>query len=499
MFVNGQSVQQINHATCTSGIVEVDLSTYLRKGSNQIMVVVHPLDKMFELSIHLSKLNPLTIIPILSIIATLVLTGFLFITKQRTTPLISVCIGIFILGIVLRILYMYGTTYEIRAPDVRGHIEYIKTMSESLRLPESSEGWGHHHSPLYHAIASIWVRIGNALSMQFGNVLRAIQIQSLISSVITLIIGMKIGEMLLGHKKCFRSLTMFWIIFATLPGLIFFASRINNDTLVQVWFFLGLLCILYWWQKGHMRYWYAALAITLLGFLSKITCLILLPAMGCCLLVRRDKSWKEKWVTLGITGLIAILGTGWFFHQRLVVEEAHYVLIGNRMPESRRVDTSLKGILMLHPIRIVQIPFTRLGHHEDKQYFWEYYIRSTFFGRYSYKGLHNLGSTIMLLVVVLIPIIFYGLLRDVRKDWYANFPMLMILFWLFAAQIIRRFISPFDPSQDFRLTTLVIVPILFYAVSGIRNLPRFPQKTAETVVYSLAVCSTWYILQLSLF
>lgn len=188
-------------------------------------------------------------------------------------------------------------------------------------------------------------------------------------------------------------------------------------------------------------------------------------------------------------------GTGWFFYERLVNEQAIYMLTGNRMGRELWANTSLRGTLTMRPIKMVKEPFIRLRKDDLRQYFWEYYIRSMFFGESLHREeLRSLGSAIMLLALVLAPVFLYGLLRDIRRDWYAHFPMLMTLFWLFAAQITRRAISPFSPSQDFRLTMLTIVPILFYTIIGMEHLPRFLQKCVAGVTYSLAIGSAAFIL-----
>lgn len=471
---------------------------YLKKGNNWILLTLRNDRKIIGFDIRFLPQSPVRAIPWVSILIALTVTWLVWVRHGAATRAGVVVSGALLFGTLLRIAYLYGTPYDARAHDIAGHVQYIHQMVETFEMPRAAEGWSKHHPPLYYTFTSAWIRLF-ALPFKFPERLRMVQLQSLIFSVLTLAIALRIGWETL-HRKNLRTLALYSFAIAGIPGLVYTSTRINNDALVQVWMFLSLLLLLRWWRTGTDWSWFGTVFAAIFGILTKLTAMIMLPVIGCCLLFKSDKSRTYR-IRLGIATLIAVAGTtGWFFYERLAVDQSTYMITGNRVGNWLRVENSLRSVTVFSPLRIVRQPYNMSFGEESRNYFWEFYFRSMFFGQFRHRdqAYDPLAVTILIVAMALIPVFLFGLWRDAREDWRKHLPLLLCLLWIFAAQIARRHVSPFAPGQDFRLTILTAVPIVFYLTAGIARLPVRARTALEYSTYLLIGLCTIFIVTLSL-
>ena len=105
---------------------------------------------------------------------------------------------------------------------------------------------------------------------------------------------------------------------------------------------------------------------------------------------------------------------------------------------------------------------------------------------------------ILLLAVSLLPVLGLGLWRAVRHDRVAMAPMWLTLCVLMSIHGCYRVVAPFTPSQDFRYTSLVLLPAVVLALHGADHLPRWLKRTVWAIMGVLcALCGHFIVALLS--
>jgi 4-amino-4-deoxy-L-arabinose transferase-like glycosyltransferase len=270
---------------------------------------------------------------------------------------------------------------------------------------------------------------------------------------------------------------------------------VGNDGLVQLLIFLGFAGLLCWWQTGRARWWFFAAAATGLGVLTKSNALVLLPIALGLLWIRPglDKAARIRLLAWG-GGTVAAI-SGWLIGIRLWLEQTPSVVPNTiYLPATLRLATSPSDLLWFNPVRVLEHPFgNHLGWLQQEQGLWEFYFRSAFFGEFPFDpGLRWTGWLILLLAMGLLPLIGLGLWRAIRsapvEHAYLWMPVLMLL----SIHGIYRVFAPFVPSQDFRYTSLVLLPAGALALQAADALPRWLRWLAWVAMAVLSgVCAVF--------
>lgn len=199
--------------------------------------------------------------------------------KINISKLINI---VMIIGIVIRILYISYTNYDVRQHDIEpeiGHIAYIQNIYEKGKLPESNV-WQFYHPPLHHIISAGWMRILSFTFLSSSQIMEGLQILPLIYTVLMMIITKKILEEIKLEEK-YQLLVM--LIISLHPSLILLSGSINNDCLTL----LFMVCVIWYmikWRNKLLKY-----------FISKDkkdwkelikTTVIFAVFMGCCVMTK---------------------------------------------------------------------------------------------------------------------------------------------------------------------------------------------------------------------
>ncbi len=472
LWINGRKVTR---PPCNNNKpVDRDLKPYLIAGSNSVRVLIQDVKKSeIGLDLSLSTHAPVIRWPgIAAMIVILLYAVSLFhATLGRKNPLLT---ALFAGGGLLRLLYVTVTPYNVRAYDVSGHIDYIRYLASHHWFPPVQAGWEFHQPPLYYALMSPLLAIPKELGISFTAGLSWLQCASFFLSIATLFIAYWTGTLLFRRKGDRLSLTLFCLFIATFPALILFASRINNDVLYQLSAFLFLALLLRWWNVGTTR---AALLTTLaiaLGFLTKASAFLFLPAFWLSIVLRPQTPLHSKLRWILLSGIGVALIAGWFIAIRY--QEHDYVRLfsfGGGMNRKLTLTTSWKTFLAFNPLTVILQPFASTwSDASGRQFFWVFFFKTSLFGEFSYLPvLRPFGSLLAALALGLLPILATGIVRAVRSRDSARTPLLLTLVLVLAAAITYRILHPQSPNQDFRFSVL-LVPLGAYFIARALRTPR---------------------------
>ena len=504
MSVNGNTIPEDLFPFCDYWFGEViDLSPYLKRGENSFLFTVGNDGGTSKIHIFTANRDPLLLFLhglLLFVIGVYIWRLAGRISKSRSERVLW---GVFAVGIYMRMYYFFYTLAGIREVDMQAHLDYINhLLNNAYALPLSSGGWAFYHPPLYYYLSAVWMTIGGILGSAEQVLVRDLQVMALLLSAGTFAFIFWICLRLFPREKQSSDRLLFMLLLGLQPGLIFLAARINNDVLYQFFAFAALAFILLWWQEAKTKYWFFCIAAIALGLLSKSNILLMLPVAYGCLLLRKNIRWKNK-LFLGSVGLfILMFSTGWFYGMRYLSEGDQFAMQNFReMTDGLILDTSLHTLVEFNPVRLVEDPYNRLWEpHGGRDYFWEYWMRSAFFGRFAFTGiLTPIASSILLFASLLVPLMLLGFYRCIRYQWYEMLPMCLCAIFLLIGHVAYRQYAPFSPSQDFRYSIPVLVPFALFLITGIANVQsKWWKYFWQAIVILLLLCCAAFILLMPL-
>ncbi len=406
-----------------------------------------------------------------------------------------------VFGILLRFLYVLATPYSVREHDVWSHIEYIEYVAIHATLPDPHASSQFYHPPLYYFLMAPAFSLATRSGLSRDEALTRLQIFSFLFSIATFMITLWIGTLLFRKRTQRTHLILFSALLATAPGLIFFAPRINNDALAQVFLFGGLALLLYWWQRPRLWIWLLLIVVLSLGILVKGTVLILLPIAFLSMIWKSTIRLRQRALQIALALVLLLALTGWFYIPRALSErDARSTLVGNVHILTDFVDDSPAAFLTFNPISIVRDPFNNLSSENERRgIFWEYVLRSAFFGEFNF-GTPYVVLAQMILTASLIGIVIAArhLWLDIRLHGRQHLPLVLTLGLLLLTQMGYRIVYPYCSAQDFRYGILLLVPLGYYAVTGLENDPPVLRTIGLVSIGTIILCCTAFLLSVSL-
>lgn len=389
--------------------------------------------------------------------------------ERRAYWLATVCAA----AVLLRLFYFFATPYDVRGHDAPGHVDYVAYVAEKLSLPPPDDGFEYYQPPLYYMAGAPFVWIARAANASGETRNFLIQIFSLICSVATFFIGVRMGKKFFPNENQKTSLALYAALLAATPSFVFFAARVNNDVLFQIWSFLSFLLLLAWWKKPSANLWLSICAVIGLGLLTKTSMALMVPLCFLCLAFEKKSGWKEKLV-LGLGGMtVILLIAGWFHVPRALDDGSKKAVVGNYEALTNFVENDAGNFLTFNPIAVLAHPYN--DPYDDaarRQEFWEYLYRSAVYGEFHFGDDRMALAFVMLLSSLLVlPFALWNLVDDMRKRAYASLPVWAGFLFLMAGAAAFRFAFPYSSSQDFRYSILLLPIFAYYAVRETGNNP----------------------------
>lgn len=485
IYVNGRGVGDDRLPYCSwFDYMTADVSGYTHMGSNTITVTLHNDRGGGTLRVTASAASWLYRSVLAFFLLSIGMFGVWWFFHVRSAAA-RVTVVFMIVGTLLRLYYAAYTEFDTRAYDWDGHLEYIRYIADHWVVPVGNQGWEFHQQPLYYLFGGGVLSVMRVLHVE-DSFTTVMQFFSLLLSLGTLYAGGWIGSLLFpaNGKHAPYERFAFLGLLATLPNLIMFSTRINND--VPTLFF-AVLCIgflLSWWKHGTFDTWAGACGFGVLALLTKSSALPLLAPLGLAWLLRAQplRTRVHNALFLGALLLVSLGGT---FVVRVLIQ-GQDELVPVWVTTGLRVKNFLAAYLMFDPWQVLMHPFNNnWTDGERRQYLWEYFFKSAFFGEWNFYWYFNAGSTVLLASgLLLIPAWLWGIVRSAWKPT----KIAAILFSLLAAGLLAlvtfRYMHPNSSNQELRYVAYVVVPIGYFLARGIASMRyRLPFAAVATVMF----------------
>ena len=403
----------------------------------------------------------------------------------------------------LRLVYFAGTPFYVRALDYGGHIDYIEHFTHHVKLPQIGFEWESYQPPLYYAILGFPSRLFEHFGVSREHLWSLWQFPSLLMSCATMAACVWIARLLYPDppRKFLRA--GFLTMMGWLPTLVYNASRINNDVLEALVAFVWLALLLKFWREPRKLLWLAISVVAAFSILTKSNGLILMAVSLVALAMHPGLSIKTKlgWAAV-LAGSFVVLD-GWYealrYWQSSGVVNSLVANVGN-LPQLEKMtqSQSIAKSLTFNPWEVVAYPdVDRMGVRRDMAP--EYFFKSAFITAGNVFRVHLFAPRVVLVsVLVLLPLLVYGLIRSKLSRASIDVPLLMVLGVLLAAHWAFLRMVPYASSQDFRYSTLLLVPLAYFLLGGISHLPAALRPVGWALLFLALAISGAYLLGLSL-
>ncbi len=229
-------------------------------------------------------------------------TAFLF-YKNRNNKY-NATIFILISSFLLHLFYIQQTDINIRQHDLNGIILYINLISKSIKEFNPWYMYYLFHQPLHFIISGLVLRFETFLSTPDHIALDGLQFVSLFYVSSSIIYFSYILRELKIKGLTFYALLL---LFAYNPTLTLFSGYISDDTPVFFWSTFVIYYVIRWYKTNKLKY----LSYTALGFglgtLTKISILMIVPAISFLFLCKLLSSANKKQCLFQLSVFIIIV------------------------------------------------------------------------------------------------------------------------------------------------------------------------------------------------
>jgi hypothetical protein len=489
LSVNGRPIRDLNYPQCVyPSWIEVNENLVPGRNSFQFQVRNFGGQGGWDLMVSPTDWRQLAIRA--GLVTTLLLYGVFILVHFRVRRSWHLPLALGFAGIFVRCLYFWVTPYDVRAHDLPAHLEYIDYVARSFVIPPPNQCFVCWHAPLYYFVAAAWQWCAQHLGRPGNDIISDLTLFSLALSLFTLGVGVLLGNVLFAQKSN-RELAFFCASLAVIPGLVFHAVPVNDDSLQCLFFFLILLVLLSWWNKPTLLKWYSTVVLVSLSALVKANGLVFLPVMLCLSLVRRGATWRNKTLHTVFGCLVFFLLTGWYYYYRHVVQAVVSPLGPlDRLPQVVVVDNHWQDYLTFNPWAVLEITFNNPyspGYRRD--IVWEFFFRSIYLGESGFPENMRWISVLMLYSgLLLLPLIVRGIWRESAGNFYAQLPLAATMTAFLLATIAFRIFYPLVPAQDFRYVTILVVPFSYYCIKGAKTAESRQLSISEALIVQHLVC-----------
>lgn len=505
LTINGKTVAPKIAKFCDATYFgrSLDLSPYLRQGENAFVFRLKDTGGKAGIRItpQYASLSFLLLNQGALILLVLYALAFLWpvIRTSSVRPLWMIGIG----GTLLRIFYFVVTPYSVRGHDMQAHMDYITYVALHWKIPPASDGWEFHQAPLYYFLSALWMKAGQLLHLSKETISRMIHFQSLLFSVAALAVGIWIGTLLFKRTEKLERL-LFACLVASFPSLIYHSVSINNNSLYLLLTFLLIAFLAQWWKKPAPRTWYLLICLLALAFVTRVSALVFVPVIGCSLLFHNKIPWERKLRQSVISIVLLILLAGWLPLIRFGFEKnpTNSLTFGSQSMNSKlAIPTDAQTFLTFNPIRVLRSPYANPWKNTpSREYFWEYFFRSAFFGEFSYPDeLRAVAILLLACALLLLPFLAFSMVKLTLHYSHWIFPLGLTVIFVLGAHFFYRIFAPFSANQDFRFSLAIVPALMCYLVWGICAGPKPLRSIGTYLAIAFASLSAIFIVLLGFF
>lgn len=454
---------------------------------------------IYIINMNLS-INDYQIIGAISIALIILTTNFIVVKKYEKEKKIDykkIILSIIIIGIILRTTYILYTPITQRQHDMEpevGHLAYIETIYQTGKLPQTNN-WQFYQQPLHHIISAGWLHINEFFGIDLATAEEGIQILTAIySSIIMLITYCILKE--LNIKDNLKIIIM--IIIATHPTFIILSGSINNDILLVMLTFLGLLYLIKWYKNSGIKNTVILAIITALIALTKISgTIIAVPIMYIFIekffedyFKEKDNKVIKKYIFKFAIFAIISMGVGLSYSIR------NMFLFGQGIFAVPKAGVALYcgDRNLLDRLNIFSYEWKNIFCNplEDCNII-AYLIKSSLFGEYSMSNIHGkIIATIMLIINIAIIIIsIISLIKILSKKEKKVILNIFIIFYI--TEIIMYLYSnlsmPYGCTMDFRYIVPTIVLGSIFIVHNMNEKSKIYNRIVKSTIIIFSILS----------
>jgi hypothetical protein len=375
--------------------------------------------------------------------------------------------SLILLGIAVRLIYFSYTGPNERVYDMDyGHLVYINMIIENEQIPKTDECWSCNHPPLYYVasagIKTVVDNINPAYSTRF------LQHIAMLFSFGALAFGV---AFLFRVFSSSRFAILASLLFVLWTGFVISASRIGND----VPFYFGALMSMFfmqmWWNRQKNKFIILAFIGAAIAVLFKVTGFVILISVCIIFVFGSFRYLKIPSIKILISIVAIILFSSLASQHRIISDlfgrdEAPTLASVRNLNPALSVNTALGSFIYFDAKDYFMTPYT--GTYTDKggrQYFWNFFLKSTLFGEYKVwdsKVGNSLASYLNVFNLIFFLLMLYGILNIRIQD----FPSLVFFMMLLASVIFTRAYYSVSCLQDFRYVAPILAPMLLFTLNG---------------------------------
>jgi len=383
-------------------------------------------------------------------------------------------------GVLIRVLYFHKFGITTFQHDWHGHIEFIKYMADTWTLPLASKGLEYPQQPLYYFVAGGIYAFFIGMGFQDGEALFAIGYFSLLLSFVFLYYGYRFIT-LLTHDLRVQTIAVSFL--SLTPSLVYLSARINNDTLVMALSAASLYYVVKSYQKNFRQYYYSALSLVSLLFMTKISAapiellLFFLLIWSYLKVEKSDLRLTQR--NIYIFGVVGIFLLGFtLLRVYLPVEGTlHMVNSSGNYPNQTIENINMSYLGTFHMIPLIETGYSYVFGNDAIRYsFWTYLYGTMFFGEFDYSSHINnhMAMKFIMQTILLFGLIYIlGLLLYIvtmYKSSLLNRLLLLTLF--FNLLLVWKFLFSFPAvcNSDFRYFVGSYVLVAYFVARGLYTL-----------------------------
>ncbi len=438
--------------------LNVDLSHQLVDGDNKLRIetkapglAIGPLifSGTGELSEYLGSL-------LIGTFCLALIYGMQFLTGEVLTGLILAA------GFVFYMAVLSHTTFMQRKYDMPQHLEYISFIANSLRWPNTFEGFLTYHPPLYYTLQAAVMRLMNL----FGSfdVLETLRLCNVLYYLGAMVFSALAVRLIIKNPIAYYSTVVMMVAY---PGGAISAPRIDSNLLFYTCFSGTLYFLLRWLQAGLHKDMAWALAICGIGIATRTNAMVLPPLFLLAALYQWRKEgfgwlWKHtrrKAVWVGLLVLLIGLAVNFgrpaydnmYNHrdQSYIVANADYLAA---IAGGLRITNEWASYFSFSLKDYLNPPYYNVWSPSGgRYYFWSSAMKSSLYGEFFYPhtwAAFYLNWCLLGFVFYIIASIIAEYPRLQRQpEWLMLFFALFIPLMGLAA---NRLLHPIACSQDFR-------------------------------------------------
>jgi hypothetical protein len=369
----------------------------------------------------------------------------------------------------------YERTYDVKRYGETGHLDYVIYLAENARLPPPQAGWQYYQPPVYYAVGALAWRWAGRLGISGPETLQAYSLALwlvfLTASVAALKLTLRRSAWVLGLAIAALAL---W------PSGVIDAVRIGNDLALYATAAVATYFMVRWW-RGHRRRHLAGMALSVAAaFLCKSSGVALLAAAFVLLGLRilRGGRWRElgPWLETLLAAATMLSGATlgvarnvWYWKQGKL--SSWLVANIGGLDASLRVPDDLRQYIPLDvPVFLCEPWVNSRNDATGRSNFWNYFLRSSLSGEFSFEGkLHEgiatLWGVLLLALAVALLLRLYARRPRLTALWRDAPWWSLGLLWL-ASAIAARHTYAFSCQSDFRYVAPAIVPFVLACARG---------------------------------